>query len=228
MEKSVSIPVGARGITSGILAFPEQQQKRTAVIVAHGAGNDMNTPLITFFCRRLAASGFPALRFNFLYTERGQKTPDRQEILIETWGSAYQLVREELGDEIDVWIAAGKSMGGRVASQMVADNLLPVDGLIFLGYPLHPAGNKEKLRDAHLYQIKIPMLFFAGTKDTLCDMEKLKGVLNRLRAPRDIYTIEGGDHSFHVPKSAGLTEVEIYSRITQATLEWFSRAIEGV
>ena len=111
-------------------------------------------------------------------------------------------------------------MGGRVASQMAADGLLPVDRLIFLGYPLHPAGDKEKLRDSHLYRIQAPMLFFAGTRDPLCALEKLKDVLHQLKASWQLFVIEGGDHSFHVPKSFHKTEEEIFSQIAQKSLEW--------
>ena len=221
-EKSMPIPVRTKGITSGLLTLPGREQQRTAIIVAHGAGNDMNSPLITSFCRGLAATGHPVLRFNFLYTEHGRKAPDKQEILEETWGSVYRFAREELGGKVDFWVAAGKSMGGRVASQMVSNNLLPVDGLVFLGYPLHSPSNKEKLRDAHLYQIRIPMLFFAGTRDQLCDMEKLKAVLKSLNAPWELFTVDGGDHSFHVPKSTAMTEEEVYRRIIKKTVDWFT------
>lgn len=222
VEKDIPIPVRMRGATSGVLAVPEKGKKHTAIIVAHGAGNDMNTPLITSFCRGVASSGYPVLRFNFLYAEYGKKAPDKQEVLAETWESAYQHAKEELGDMADTWVAAGKSMGGRVASQMVADNLLPVHGLIFLGYPLHPPDNKEKLRDAHLYMITIPMLFFSGTRDQLCNIEKLGIVLKNINAPWDLFTIDGGDHSFHVPKSTGRTEEEIYSQVIHKTVGWLT------
>lgn len=214
--------MGARGSTSGVLASPVGGRQRIAIIVGHGAGNDMNTPLITLFSRGLAGSGFPVLRFNFLYTEQGRKVPDKQRILAETWESVYRFANAELGSAVDSWIAAGKSMGGRVASQMVAENLLPVHGLIFLGYPLHPPGDKEKLKDAHLYRIGLPMLFFAGTRDPLCNMEKLKGVLNNLQAPWELCVVDGGDHSFHVPKAMGLTEEGVFERITKKTRGWLS------
>lgn len=220
IQKSLSIRVGTKGITSGVLESPMEKHKRIALIVAHGAGNDMDTPLITSFTRGLAALGFPVLRFNFLYTEYCRKTPDKQETLEQTWWSVFQYAREEIGVSVDAWIAAGKSMGGRVASQMVSDGLLPVNGLLFLGYPLHPAGDKEKLRDTHLYRIKKSMLFFAGTRDPLCNMEKLNKVLSRLQAHHKLFVIEGGDHSFHVPKSSGLTKQEIYGQIIQVANEW--------
>lgn len=223
-EKRITIPAGDVGFTSGILSLPGAQQQRTAVIVAHGAGNDMNAPLIASFAGGLCAAGFPALRFNFLYTEQGRKAPDRQDVLVKTWAAVFAHVRELLAGKVDSWVAAGKSMGGRVASQMVAEGLLPVDGLIFLGYPLHPAGDTGRLRDSHLYVIDVPMLFFAGTRDSLCSLPLLKGVLERLKAPRELLTIEGGDHSFHVPKSLHRREEEVFSEITGKAVKWLGNA----
>jgi predicted alpha/beta-hydrolase family hydrolase len=221
--RHISIPVEGKGQTSGILSVPSGPRKKAAIIIAHGAGNDMNSPLIASFADGLAASGYTALRFNFLYKERGGKAPDTEETLIRAWQSAYRALEQVPGLENDVRIAAGKSMGGRIASQMVADGLLDVDRLVFLGYPLHPANNKEKLRDAHLYRIKVPMLFFAGTRDQLCDLSRLDMVLKKLRAARDLYTIEGGDHSFHVPKSIGTTDEEVYRKVVEKTLDWLSQ-----
>jgi hypothetical protein len=221
-QNVVTIPVGDKDHTSGILALPGKGCKRTAVIIAHGAGNDMSTPLIVSFADSLATAGYPTLRFNFLYKERGKKAPDNWDTLTKTWVAAFSYAKEMLDSKVDVWVAAGKSMGGRVASQMVADGLLPVDRLIFLGYPLHPAGDKERLRDSHLYRIQVPMLFFAGTRDFLCDMEKLKGVLQRLKVPWQLFVIEGGDHSFHVPKALHKTEPEIFAQITEKSLEWLT------
>ena len=115
-------------------------------------------------------------------------------------------------------------MGGRIASQMVADGLLPVDRLIFLGYPLHSMINKEKLRDSHLYRITVPMLFFEGTRDPLCDLDRLETVLKKLGASSELYTIDGGDHSFHVPKAMGRTDEEILRKIVDKTLDWLSQS----
>jgi predicted alpha/beta-hydrolase family hydrolase len=113
-------------------------------------------------------------------------------------------------------------MGGRVASQMVAEGQLAVSSLIFLGYPLHAPGKKDQLRDAHLYQIQIPMLFFAGTRDALCDLDRLHTVLHRLPAPWHLEVIEGGDHSFRVPKSLPISQKDIYAQILQAASSWLS------
>jgi hypothetical protein len=220
MRENVSIPLGEMEHTSAIITLPGGDIKRTGVIVAHGAGNDMNTPLLKAFSEGLAAAGYPTLRFNFLYREHGRKAPDKYETLAETWATAAAFFRERLSQRIDSWVAAGKSMGGRVASQMVADGLLAADGLIFLGYPLHPAGNQERLRDAHLYRITVPMLFFAGTRDPLCDSARLRLVLDHITAAWNLHIIEGGDHSFHVPKSAGTSEAEIYHDIVRETVRW--------
>jgi predicted alpha/beta-hydrolase family hydrolase len=103
---------------------------------------------------------------------------------------------------------------------MAAERKLPVEGLIFLGYPLHPAGDPSKIRDAHLYDIEIPMLFFAGTRDSLCDIAKLQSVLKKLSAPWKLEIIEGGDHSFHLPRSMGITESEIFDRIVKTAKQW--------
>jgi uncharacterized protein len=221
-SRRVSIPVGDKEQTSGILTTPEKITKRTGVIVAHGDGNDMNGPLITFFSEGVAAAGYPVLRFNFLYKEQGRKTRDSNETLTRTWQFVFRFAEDAFGTRIDAWSAAGKSMGGYVASQMVADGILPVDRLIFLGYPLHAADSREKLRDEHLYKIRIPMLFFAGTHDPLCDLKRLQPVLKRLHASWSLTTIEGGDHSFHVPKSMGVPEEEIYGQIVRATVKWLA------
>lgn len=215
----VIIPVGEGKKVSGILSIPDGHSKR-GVILAHGAGNDMNQSMLAVLAEGLAQAGYLALRFNFLYKEQGKKAPDRQEDLYEAWEGAYRFLSEHRVYPVEHITAAGKSLGGRIASQMVADGRLPVEQLIFLGYPLHAPGKKDKLRDRHLYGIKIPMRFFAGTRDQLCDLELLRGVLSRLTAPSDLEVVEGGDHSFNVPKSMGAQPHDIYGRILNRALAW--------
>ena len=220
--ESVTIPLGEGGAVSGVLAVPEgcRAGEGTGVILAHGAGNDMNHPLITSVANGLAEAGHVTLRFNFLYRERGLERPDSLEVLFRAWEGAYRFLHEHPRCPPRVLVAAGKSLGGRVAAQMVAEGLLPVDRLVFLGYPLHPPGKPERLRDAHLYGIAIPMLFFAGTRDSLCDLSVLKAVLKRVTAAWVLEVVEGGDHSFHVPRAAGLSEEEIHRRILERVLGW--------
>ena len=116
-------------------------------------------------------------------------------------------------------------MGGRVASQMVADGLLAANGLALFGYPLHAPGRKERLRDAHLYQIAVPMLFFAGTRDSLCDLDLLKGVFRKLHEPRDLEVIDGGDHSFNLPKAMERPPEEVYAQILNRMTVWMKTTI---
>lgn len=222
INESVVIEVGEAEQVSGIVSAPEAPSagNGTGVIIAHGAGNDMHNPLIVSFSQGLAEAGYIALRFNFPYKEKGRKTPDSAKKLVQTWQSVYRFLKEDSGHRTDMFVAAGKSMGGRIASQMVAEGLLPADRLVLLGYPLHPPGKKEKLRDAHLYQIKIPMLFFAGTRDPFCDLTLMQNVLDRLTASWELETIEAGDHSFNLPKSALTAQKDVYDRILQKSIDW--------
>lgn len=221
-SKKFAIPLGPNEKVSGIVCTPDNEPDDSAVgvIIAHGAGNDMHEPMIVKVCERLADSGHVTLRFNFLYRERGQKSPDSQAKLENTWECIYRFFTELLNYKFKSIIVGGKSMGGRVASQMAAIGKLPADGLILLGYPLHPAGKKDMLRDAHLYNMKIPMLFFAGTRDTLCDLSLLNGVLGKLKASWDLMVIDGGDHSFHLPKSETDKQGRVYEKVAEKCDEW--------
>lgn len=222
LEKEVSLPLES-GSTSGILHLPRKGAARKGIVIAHGAGNDMNFPLLVRLAREAAREGWAALRFNFPYRNEGRKSPDRQEVLEDSWRSACAKVRSGLAGKKKTLVGAGKSLGGRVASQMVAREELPVNGLVFLGYPLHPPGKKDHRRDAHLYEICEPMLFFVGTRDSLCDLDTLQDVIGHLTAPCDLKIIEGGDHSFHVPKSAGVSREEIDRRIVENALLWLRK-----
>jgi predicted alpha/beta-hydrolase family hydrolase len=223
----VTIPVSADERVSGVLEVPQgfEAGRTAAVIVSHGAGNDMHTPLMVHFSTGLCRAGFLSLRFNFPYKEKGQRAPDPPEKLNRTWQAAFEFVMNHPQFGTPRIVAVGKSMGGRIASQMTADGLILPKALVFLGYPLHPPGRKEQLRDAHLYRINIPMLFFAGTRDTLCDLDLLKPVVSRLKGPTVLEVIEGGDHSFVLPKSFKTSEEEVCDRILKRTIAWLRQTI---
>ncbi|MBI4772602.1 MAG: dienelactone hydrolase family protein [Deltaproteobacteria bacterium] len=223
-ESHVSIEVAGAGGVSGIVSMPGDFRPGTgtAVVLAHGAGNDMHNPLLEAVASGLADAGYPALRFNFPYKEQGRKAPDRREILESAWQSAFEFMEEH--DEIrpERVVAAGKSMGGRIAAEMVSAGALPADRLVFLGYPLHAPGEKDRLRDARLYDISVPMLFFAGSRDSLCDLKLLRSVLSKLRAPWDLEVIDGGDHSFKLPRASGISETDVFARIVSKMLDWLT------
>jgi predicted alpha/beta-hydrolase family hydrolase len=222
--QNVQIVIDTEENVSGVVSIPEGYKKDLgkAVILAHGAGNDMNQSLLVFLATGLSQAGYLTLRFNFPYKEKGKKAPDPPKKLETTWLSAYSFIKDHPKYGTKHIAAAGKSMGGRIASQLVSKGILPVEKLIFLGYPLHPPGKTEQLRDSHLYAIKTPMLFFAGTRDSLCNLDKFHDVLSRLKAPWELEIIEGGDHSFRVPKSMDLTEEDVYLYIQEKSIQWLS------
>jgi predicted alpha/beta-hydrolase family hydrolase len=193
---------------------------KTGVIIAHGAANDMNNSLIVAVAESLATAGYTTLRFNFPYKEKGKKSPDTEATLIRTWQSAVSHLLNNERFPVERIVAAGKSMGGRIASQMVAADQMAVEALIFLGYPLHAPGRTDKLQETHLYEIKKPMLFFTGTRDPLCNMEKLKEVFHRLSGPCDLEIVESGDHSFKLPKSSSRSVDSVHRQIVKKCLQW--------
>lgn len=221
-RQKLTIAVEKDDVVSAVLTMPEKTHSNIGVIVAHGAGNDMEHPLLQAFADGMASAGWPAMRFNFPYKEKGRKTPDSQKKLEDTWAAAFESFQVNTGLGEKHAIVTGKSLGGRVASQMLAENKLRAAGLIFLGYPLHSAGEKSKIRDAHLYAIDVPMLFFAGTRDPLCDLSLLRGVLEKLRSPWHLEIIEGGDHSFKIPELVNEKESAVHDRIVKTAVQWLN------
>ena len=164
----------------------------------------------------LGGQGYSVVRFNFVYAERGRKAPDKQPILEET----YRSVVEQVG-AVDRLVIGGKSMGGRIASHVAAAGL-DCAGLLFLGYPLHPPGRPERIRDAHLHNVKVPMLFVEGTRDPFCPLETLRRVRGELKAPTKVAVIDDGDHSFKVRKSSGRTTEDAWEQVVAESAGWLS------
>jgi predicted alpha/beta-hydrolase family hydrolase len=166
------------------------------VAVAPGAGSGFDAPFLVGFCDRLSELKVATLRFNFPYREQGRRSPDREAVLRSTWLSAFAEAQRRSRKGVPL-LAGGKSMGGRYASMCAADGM-PADGLVFLGYPLHPPKDPDRIRDAHLYGIQVPMLFLQGTRDPFARTEKLEPVLRKLGRSAVYVPTEGGDHSFRV------------------------------
>jgi predicted alpha/beta-hydrolase family hydrolase len=159
----------------------------------------MEHPFLRGFTGALNALGLATLRFNFPYREAGRRFPDRPPVAIAVWRAAMASAAEQAanhGDSGPVW-AAGKSFGGRMASMAVSEGMA-ANGLIYLGYPLHPPGKPEKLRDEHLYGMSTPMLFLQGTRDTFATPQILADVVSRIGPCAVLQWVEGGDHSFAV------------------------------
>jgi predicted alpha/beta-hydrolase family hydrolase len=155
----------------------------------------MDHPFLVGFTRAVNDEGIATLRFNFPYVEAGRRSPDPERSLRETWLAAFGAASKRGKDEA-IW-AGGKSLGGRIASMVVADGMA-ASGLVFLGYPLHPPGKPERIRDEHLYRIEVPMLFLHGSRDPFATPELLSGIVAKLGDRATLVEIEGGDHSFNV------------------------------
>jgi len=164
------------------------------VVLAHGAGAGMEHPFMAGFARGMGGHGIATLRFNFAYVERRRRSPDPERVLVRTWLDAFEAGRSRSDGR--AVLAGGKSLGGRIASMAVADGM-PAAGLVFLGYPLHPPGRPERIRDDHLYRVPVPMLFLHGTADPFARQDLLKKVLRKLGDRAEDVAIEG-DHSFNV------------------------------
>jgi predicted alpha/beta-hydrolase family hydrolase len=191
-EERLSIEDG-RVRVSGLYARPTKPA--ATLVIAHGAGAGMEHPFLSGFSRAMNDEGVATLRFNFVYLENGRRSPDPEPLLREAWLAAFAAATARAKGE-PVW-AGGKSLGGRLASMVAADGM-PAAGLVFLGYPLHPPGKPERIRDAHLYEIGVPMLFLEGTRDPFATTELLADVLEKLGDRATLISIEGGDHSFNV------------------------------
>jgi uncharacterized protein len=166
--------------------------------LAHGAGVGMGHSFMQGVCDGLAGSGIAALRFDFPYMARGRRSPDRPAVLIDAWrGALDEATRHANGVPVG---AGGKSLGGRMASMLAAEqgDRFPGRALVFFGYPLHAPGRADQIRDAHLPSIAVPMLFIEGTEDPFARFDLISGVVKALEPLASMHVVEGGDHSFRV------------------------------
>ena len=210
--------VAVGGDTTSAVYVPADDTD-TVFVCAHGAGGNMSDRGLLALTRALGSTGLSTVRFNFLYRERGSGRPDPMPRLENTFSAVVARVREELSPKR--LIIGGRSMGGRAAS-MLASKDFACDGLLLFAYPLHPPGQPDKLRDAHLPSIKVPVLCFNGTRDTFCTRELMEKALEAVRTEWEMRWLEGADHSFHVPKSSGRTDAAVLEEVASATREWIA------
>lgn len=168
------------------------------------------------------AAGIAVVRFNYAFAEKMQRSgsrlpPEKRRALDVVHREVFVKTRERF-PELPL-IGGGKSMGGRMSSLMAAEGE-PLDGLCFLGYPLHPPGSPEKLRTEHFPDLKLPTLFVQGTRDALCDLELLRPALETLGQKPTLHIVEEGDHSFAVLKRSGRTPDEVLDEIAAAVAAW--------
>ena len=190
-------------------------------ICAHGAGGNMMDRSTLAAANALRSRGIGVVRFNFLYKELHKGRPDPMPKLMATTAAVVAHARAALEHPRPLLIG-GRSMGGRAASMLAADGF-DADGLLLLAYPLHPEGQPDKLRDAHLPRITMPVICFNGTRDGLCRRDLMEHALEPVTAPWDMHWLDGADHSFHVLKSSGRTDVEVLSEMADASAAWLAR-----
>ena len=207
-------------VTAMLYAAAKKDRAGITLLLGHGAGGNQLSQFMRMFAGGMADRGFEAMTFNFLYSERGRGAPDPKAKLESCYRSVIQAALGLKKLKANHLIIGGKSMGGRIASQVAAADANKIGGLVFLGYPLHPPGKPEQMRDAHLKDIRAPMLFVQGSRDAFGTPDELRAVIKRDRLSATLNEIEGGDHSFKVPKSAGLSQQEVYESMMDKTADW--------
>ena len=210
-----TIRVGSESTTAEY--DPALDNQRGIFVCAHGAGGHMKDRGMLAAASAMRAAGLGVVRFNFPYSEKKSGRPDPMPKLKECVAAVVDRTRGVAGGA--PLVVGGRSMGGRAASMLAADGF-DVDGLLLLAYPLHPAGQPEKLRDAHLPAIRMPVLCFNGTRDALCRRDVMDDVLRRVVTKWTMHWLEGADHSFHVLKSSGRTDAEVLDEVSAATKQW--------
>lgn len=219
----ISIPVEG-GRVSALFVAPADAQ--AALVLAHGAGAGMTHPFMSGIADELGRRRIASLRYQFPYMERGSKRPDPPRLATATVRAAVaEAFRRLPGLPL---FAGGKSFGGRMTSQAQAAEPLPgARGLVFLGFPLHPAGKPSTDRAEHLFSVGVPMLFLQGTRDTLADVTLLQPLIARLGERATLTLFDGADHSFRAPARTARPAASLLPEIAQATAAWIGRTLSG-
>jgi hypothetical protein len=215
--KELTIAVDATRRVSALLRAPADA--RACYVLAHGAGAGMRHPFMGAIADALASRGIATLRYQFPYMENGSKRPDVPAVAHATVRAAVaEAARAMPGVPL---VAGGKSFGGRMTSQaQAATPLQDVRGLVFLGFPLHPAGKPSDERAMHLADVRVPMLFLQGTRDDLASQSLLKPVVERLGPNVKLVLFDDADHSFHVPAKSGRKDADVLAALADTIAAW--------
>ena len=218
-EEMLTIATGDASVSALLLAPTDA---RAGYVLAHGAGAGMTHPFMGAVAQGLAARGIATLRYQFPYMERGSRRPDTPRVAHAAVHAAVVEAAQRLpGLPL---FAGGTAFGGRMSSQAQAASPLPgVRGLVFLGFPLHPAGKPSDERAAHLFDIGIPMLFLQGSRDDLASLELLEPVVAKLGAKATLAVFADADHSFHVPARSGRKDAQVLAEVLDALAGWLPR-----
>ncbi len=217
--EATSIEVRGAGSVSAVRTAA--RGARWTFVYAPGAGSNINDPFGAYAARELAKHAVTTVRFQFPYMEAGRRGPDRTPVLEAAWRAAIEAAR----DGKTRLVVGGRSMGGRIASQVVAQGVR-VDAMALFAYPLHPPGKPEQMRDAHLGQLAVPVLFCSGTNDAFGSPDELRAAARKMQRAR-LHLLEGADHGFAVRKETGRTREDVWAEAAAAMVEWLETVNSG-
>jgi hypothetical protein len=209
----------SESVTAMLYPAAKKNRARVTIVLGHGAGADQLSGFMRMTATGLAARGFDAMTFNFLYKEQGRSVPDTKARLEFCYRAIIEAAIKHKQLKGNKLVIGGKSMGGRIASQVAAEDSKGIAGLVYLGYPLHPPGRPDKLRDEHLKNIKAPMLFVQGSRDTFGTEDEIKSIIKKHRLPATLYVVASGDHSFKVPKTLK-PQQQVYEEVMDQVAKW--------
>ena len=221
----IAIAVGANHAVSGLLERPDRA--RAVLVLAHGAGAGMEHPAMRDVATGLAQRGIATLRYQFPYMERKSRRPDPPPLCHATVRAAVAQAAR-LAPDLPL-LAGGRSFGGRMTSQAQAhEPLAGVRGLVFLAFPLHPAGRPGTERASHLEQTGVPLLFIQGTRDELASLDLLRPLVARLGSRATLHPLQDADHSFHVPARSGRSDAEVLAGALDNLSDWAGRLEQSI
>jgi predicted alpha/beta-hydrolase family hydrolase len=205
--------------------FAYQGPKRgadRAVLLAHGAGADLDAPALRAVADALADVKVPSLRFNYPYRDAGKKAPDRPAALLAATRAAVDELAARTKLPLDRLVLGGRSMGGRYCTLVAGadEDPVPALGLLPLGYPLHAAGKPESRRDEHFSRLTMPVLFVSGTRDSLASKPDLVKSARKIKGPVTWCWLDTADHGFKPLKSSGRSLADILDQVAEATVAW--------
>jgi uncharacterized protein len=213
------IPLEAGATTA--LAYTADSSAFAALVLGHGAGAGQRSTFMVDFARAITALGVDVITFNFPYTEQSRRIPDRAPVLETCYRAVIASVHAQLPAAKRALFIGGKSMGGRIATQVAAaDSTLPIAGLVLLGYPLHPPGRPTERRDKHLPAVGRPMLFVQGARDAFGTPAELAPIVETIGPLATIHVVAGGDHSLKLARKDPAAQTAVYDDVQRTMVEW--------
>jgi uncharacterized protein len=238
MPDELTIPFGTAPPLSA-LRYAAADPDAPVLTLAHGAGAGQRSPFMSAFAEAMRARGVTTVTFDFPYIQHRRRAPDRPPVLEAAWRAVVEGITAGLkagatsakpgatSSLATTLVIGGKSMGGRIASHVLADPAHPlpgIRGLVLLGYPLHPPGQPHRPRVAHLPHLATPTLVVQGSRDSFGTEDEVRQAFDAVPAPVEWLVVPGGDHSFKVPRRAGRTMEEVLQRVYDTVAAFVHRA----